>query len=159
VSGSSICQRGNCSHAGNRSTTTAIVVFTVFDGLLCPLWGWSLVGDRDRLERRRELLIPWKRFYESRFIIKNKATNEFAFLKLHETVVRELGRALVYMDMNHVDNLQEVLRQHIHQHGELADLSERSIVREVCEPLLKLRFKRNPISASEWNALMEPLSN
>src|SRR5581483_9205097 len=116
-------------------------------------------GDRDRMELRRELLIPWKKFYESRFIIKNKATNEFAFLKLHETVVRELGRALVYMDMNYVDNLQEVLRQHVQQRVELADVPDRSIIREVCEPLLKLRFKRNAIRTSEWNALMEPLSD
>ena len=115
-----------------------------------------IANEGERSEVSSRLLIDWRTFHESRFLHGTKSRNEFAFAKMHDSLVREMGRALLYLDMNYDKNLLEWFR-----HAALcyfqANESDSSVVRALCEQLLRLRFRNHDISNADWNDVLSGL--
>lgn len=121
--------------------------------LLCKA---DLLGNEPRISRRvNDLLISYQDYKYSSFRIVSNESNEFAFTKMFEILDHELGRATTLIDLKDDETISGGLRQFSVDAIINHQASGKHLLRKICEPLLRMRFRSSHILEPAWQAALE----
>lgn len=114
-----------------------------------------LAGGRRRSEYIDRAMISYQQYKDNNFLLRTRESMDFAFTQMRLSFERQLGRATFLIDMQDSSTVSETLRQYVVNAIVHQGLSGPEVLRSVCEPLLRLRFKRYELSVSRWNEVLQ----